>query len=201
MDLSDLIQVAPLLLIHKKPTRIKKSKSWNLGSASTAKTRTFKNTRCGQSENDMNTSSENTENSQSSKDMNTETGHSHDAVIAFRRKATERLKLQKNKKLKQKRNDWLQMRDTNKRMNEGKDSVKMAMQNAQKRISRRQMKLEEESDRISDSIKEEKENYARKQEERENTKLEEEQKRARIYALNYLYRTKYQLLCQQKQPR
>lgn len=135
----------------------------------------------------------------SSEPHKTDEAHSDGKLFDFKQRTAHRVKLQKRK---QRNDERLEMRDiaeAERRRMEDKETAKSAMESAQKRVNQRQIKRDEDSDKLAEFVREERENYLRKQMERDRLKIREQQRRARIYALNYLCRKKYQLLCRKNE--
>jgi len=212
MDLSGLIQVAPIVFVQKKPHPIKTRSRVNsrpiiLHSTSSGFARNRNRTKrrrirtqsakCAQSEpNASETSSTLSLNSEPHK---IEEAHSDGKLFDFKQKTAHRVKLQKRKLRNDERLDLRIIADAKRRRMDDNETAKLAMESAQKRVTQRQNKRDEDSDRLSDFVREERENYRRKQMERDRLKIREQQRRARIYALNYLCRKKYELMCQQNE--
>ena len=185
MNLSDLIQVVPVVLVEKKKkSAIKRSHS--LSSASSLIKKQKKTKRKIKTKAIKTQIVSHTSDSQSD-----EMKICVYSINEFQQRAMRRLSMKKRKSLEMKRSESTHSKN---KLMEDQKSVKVAMENAKKRITERQIKLDEEKDRISDLIKKDKENYAKRKKDRNRAKIEEQQKRARIYLLNYLYKTKYDLM-------
>eukprot|EP01083_Nonionella_stella_P056382 148477_1 len=213
MDLCDLIKVTPVVLARKDsiPTSQSSSRSHSLSFVSSVKRNRNKNTcNCDTPElvleandtncNDSINKKENQpiETKQSIKESTSDAEDTY-SIKQFHQKTVQRIKMEQRKSIKSKRSMQEQAQFEQGRIHKEKQFVKLCIEKAQKRINERQTKMEEESDRVQDLINKERQNYIQKQNERERIKFEEQQKRARIYLLNYLYKTKYELLCNQQQ--
>eukprot|EP01083_Nonionella_stella_P056384 148479_1 len=184
MDLCDLIKVTPVVLARKDsiPT------SQSILEAN--------DTNCNDSINKK--ENQPIETKQSIKESTSDAEDTY-SIKQFHQKTVQRIKMEQRKSIKSKRSMQEQAQFEQGRIHKEKQFVKLCIEKAQKRINERQTKMEEESDRVQDLINKERQNYIQKQNERERIKFEEQQKRARIYLLNYLYKTKYELLCNQQQ--
>jgi len=128
-----------------------------------------------------------------------EEARSDGTLCDFKQRTAHRVKLRKRKLRDDERQELRAVAEAEQKRMSSRESAKTAMESAQKRVIRRQSKRDEDSERLSEFVREERENYRRKQKERERLKTRAAQHRARIYALNYLCRKKYELRCQQKE--
>merc|ERR1719495_1324317 len=153
MDLSSLIQVAPVVFVQKKPPSIKiKSKSFILRPATSA---TFKSsthafarsrTRARRRSCDDGTKSANcaqteheTDESESSITSSTlsvsKCTRSDDTLFDFKQKTARRIKLQKRKVRNDERQEQQAMADAQRQRLHDQKSAKMAMESAQRRVT------------------------------------------------------------------
>merc|ERR1712129_189751 len=181
MDLSDLIQVVPLALSTKK-----NKKQIKTSSVSSSSCRIIKQKKCKKKIKQSNK----TEN-----DEKTSIIYSDNAIKSFQQKAMRRLHAKSQNIHKMGQNQAKSTQSLKiKRFNDEKNA-QLAMENAKKRINKKKMKMEEEKERISEEIAMEKTNYIKRKQQRKAAKIAEQQKRARIYFLNYLFKKKHDLMC------
>eukprot|EP00483_Globobulimina_turgida_P002725 UN02730 len=201
MDLSALINVAPVVL-NEKPA-VKRSKSSCLPSSSSKKqckkdidkSNDFACTKHHASELQV-CVNDDFENIEIKTKYDT---YSEEMVKKFHEKTLHRIKAERRKSLESKCNILRQIKGTKNKINEGVKYVQLSVEKAQKRLSERKTKTDEAKDKLQDLSNVERGNYVQKKKERERIQFEEQQKRGRIYLLNFLYKRKYELLCDQKE--